>query len=185
MILWQWINQSYNAVFNYSNRNTSTESNNMDILKAYCSATVVSVGVALAGNKLVAKMGGGGLLGKVVLSPLHYRVVHSVVRCGVRWRCERVPDALQGDAHGHHGDGQGRQRAGREQEGGHEGGEPDGADARDSAHSWLLHRLPVTRSAAAASLHHRRTEGDSLRAFRQVGQHHHPVRCAITSFPNS
>ena len=49
MILWQWINQSYNAVFNYSNRNTSTESNNMDILKAYCSATVVSVGVALAG----------------------------------------------------------------------------------------------------------------------------------------
>ena len=69
MILWQWINQSYNAVFNYSNRNTSTESNNMDILKAYCSATVVSVGVALAGNKLVAKMGGGGLLGKVALSP--------------------------------------------------------------------------------------------------------------------
>lgn len=52
-------------MFNYSNRNTSTESNNMDILKAYCSATVVSVGVALAGNKLVAKMGGGGLLGKV------------------------------------------------------------------------------------------------------------------------
>ena len=41
----------------------------MDILKAYCSATVVSVGVALAGNKLVAKMGGGGLLGKVS-SPL-------------------------------------------------------------------------------------------------------------------
>lgn len=69
MILWQWINQSYNAVFNYSNRNTSTESNNMDILKAYCSATVVSVGVALAGNKLVAKMGGGGLLGKVILFP--------------------------------------------------------------------------------------------------------------------
>lgn len=68
MILWQWINQSYNAIFNYSNRNTSTESNNMDILKAYCSATVVSVAVALAGNKLVAKMGGGGLLGKVSLS---------------------------------------------------------------------------------------------------------------------
>jgi len=34
-------------------------------VKAYCSATVVSVGVALAGNKLVAKAGGGGLLGKV------------------------------------------------------------------------------------------------------------------------
>ena len=34
-------------------------------MKAYCSATVVSVGVALAGNKLVAKAGGGGLLGKV------------------------------------------------------------------------------------------------------------------------
>ena len=65
MILWQWINQSYNAVFNYCNRNTSTESNNADILKAYCSATIVSVGVALAGNKLVAKCGGGGLLGKV------------------------------------------------------------------------------------------------------------------------
>ena len=83
MILWQWINQSYNAVFNYSNRNTSTESNNMDILKAYCSATVVSVGVALAGNKLVAKMGGGGLLGKVALSPSS--LTRSVSR-GSPWR---------------------------------------------------------------------------------------------------
>ena len=52
-------------MFNYSNRNTSTESNNTDIIKAYCSATVVSVGVALAGNKLVQRVGGGGLLGKV------------------------------------------------------------------------------------------------------------------------
>jgi hypothetical protein len=66
IIFWQWVNQSYNAIFNYSNRNTSTESNNTDILKAYCSATIVSVGVALAGNKLVQKMGGAGLLGKVV-----------------------------------------------------------------------------------------------------------------------
>ena len=39
-------------------------------MKAYCSATIVSVSVALAGNKLVQKLGGGGLLGKVrVLSP--------------------------------------------------------------------------------------------------------------------
>ena len=67
MILWQWINQSYNAVFNYSNRNTSTASNLQDIIKAYCSATIVSVSVALAGNKLVQRLGGGGLLGKVVV----------------------------------------------------------------------------------------------------------------------
>ncbi len=65
IILWQWFNQTYNAIFNYCNRNTSTESNSTDILKAYCSATIVSVGVALAGNKLVQKCGGGGLLGKV------------------------------------------------------------------------------------------------------------------------
>lgn len=34
-------------------------------MKAYCSATIVSVSVALAGNKLVQRLGGGGLLGKV------------------------------------------------------------------------------------------------------------------------
>lgn len=72
IILWQWINQSYNAVFNYCNRNTSTESNTTDIVKAYCSATIVSVSVALAGNKLVQKCGGGGLLGKV-------RTLHSFI----------------------------------------------------------------------------------------------------------
>lgn len=105
MILWQWINQSYNAVFNYSNRNTSTESNLKDIAKAYCSATIVSVSVALAGNKLVQRLGGGGLLGKVRTRWISERVVHSLVRCGVRWSGERVLDALQGDAYGYLGDG--------------------------------------------------------------------------------
>ena len=172
MILWQWINQSYNAVFNYCNRNTSTESNNADILKAYCSATIVSVGVALAGNKLVAKCGGGGLLGKVG-SFASSHVVHPLVRRGVRWRRERVPDAFQGDARGYHGDGQGGQPAGRKQEGGNEGCEPDGTDACHSADAWWERRGAMSRSASAASLHHRRTEGDQVRPCRQVGQHHH------------
>lgn len=85
--MWQWINQSYNAIFNYSNRNTSTESNNADIIKAYCSATVVSVSVALLGNKMVQKLGGGGLLGKVGCLFLSSSIVYSLVCCGLCWCC--------------------------------------------------------------------------------------------------
>ena len=102
--------------------------------------------------------------------------MHSVVRRGVRRCGQCVPDALQGDAHGHHGDGQGGQRTGREQEGGHEGGEPNGADPRDPAHSGFVRAGRVRRSAAAAAVHHRRSEEDPLRALRQVGQHHHAAR---------
>ena len=54
--MWQWINQSYNAIFNYCNRNTSTASSTKDIVTAYLSATVVSVRVALAGDKAEQKL---------------------------------------------------------------------------------------------------------------------------------
>ncbi|KAK8790882.1 hypothetical protein WA158_005513 [Blastocystis sp. Blastoise] len=56
IVLWQWINQTYNAIFNYSNRNASIPQSMADIGKAYGSAVVVSVGVALAGNMALQKM---------------------------------------------------------------------------------------------------------------------------------
>ena len=77
-------------------------------MTAYLSATMVSVSVALAGNKAVQKLGGGGLLGKVSMSVSCY-VVHSVVRGGLRRSSERVLDAIQGDSHWNQCDGQGRE----------------------------------------------------------------------------
>ena len=64
--------------------------------------------VALAGNKAVQKLGGGGLLGKVSMSVCCY-VVHSMVRSGLRRSSERVLDAIQGDSYWNQREGQGRE----------------------------------------------------------------------------
>lgn len=47
----QWINQSYNAIFNYSHRSEPSR-DKTQILKAYALATVTSCGLALGLNKL-------------------------------------------------------------------------------------------------------------------------------------
>ena len=46
-ILWQWINQTYNALLNYGNRNASSAYTNEDISKSYCYACASSISVAL------------------------------------------------------------------------------------------------------------------------------------------
>ena len=61
--------------------------------------------------------------------------MHSLVRCGVRRSGERVLDAIQRDANGHYGEGQGGKRAGREPKGGKQGGESHCVDACDSPHA--------------------------------------------------
>ena len=46
-IFWQWINQTYNAMLNYGNRNTSSAYSNTDVMLSYFLATGSSVFVAL------------------------------------------------------------------------------------------------------------------------------------------
>ncbi|TDH68051.1 hypothetical protein CCR75_003817 [Bremia lactucae] len=52
-ILWQWINQSYSAGFNYANRNASSDQDTVTILKSYATATFVSCSTAVGLGKLV------------------------------------------------------------------------------------------------------------------------------------
>lgn len=53
-ILWQGINQTYNAMVNYGNRNASAESNLKDIGKSYLVAMTASISVSLIIRKMVA-----------------------------------------------------------------------------------------------------------------------------------
>ena len=46
-ILWQWINQTYNASLNYGNRNASSNYTTQDIMKGYTGACIASIGTAL------------------------------------------------------------------------------------------------------------------------------------------
>ncbi|KAJ0397880.1 hypothetical protein ATCC90586_006466 [Pythium insidiosum] len=52
-IFWQWVNQSYNAGFNYANRNASSEQDSSDIFKSYATASFVSCATAVGLGKMV------------------------------------------------------------------------------------------------------------------------------------
>ena len=56
IIFWQWCNQTYNAAFNYANRNTSNDNSTADIAQAYFSACAVSVSLGVGLNQLVKKL---------------------------------------------------------------------------------------------------------------------------------
>ena len=47
IVLGQWINQTYNALMNYCNRNATSTYTVNDILKGYASAVTVSISLAL------------------------------------------------------------------------------------------------------------------------------------------
>lgn len=49
----QWINQSFNAGFNYANRNASSDQDTADIFKSYLTASAVSCATAVGLGKLV------------------------------------------------------------------------------------------------------------------------------------
>lgn len=50
-IVWQLVNQTYNAMVNYGNRNASSVYTTQDIMKSYTCACAASVGVALGIRK--------------------------------------------------------------------------------------------------------------------------------------
>ena len=69
VVFWQFANQSFNSIVNYTNRNASTAVSNNQLLGAYAAATTASVSTALALNKFVASrptLASGGLIGRLV-----------------------------------------------------------------------------------------------------------------------
>lgn len=68
VIFWQFANQSFNAIVNYTNRNASAGVTNEQLGTAYVAATSASVLTALGFNKLVASVPSlaGGIVGRFV-----------------------------------------------------------------------------------------------------------------------
>lgn len=56
-IFWQWVNQSYNVMVNYANRNASTEQSTATIATAYTLATGTALAVSLGARKIIATHG--------------------------------------------------------------------------------------------------------------------------------
>jgi tricarboxylate carrier len=68
VIFWQFANQTYNSIVNYTNRNTSAEVSTEQLGTAYVAATTGSVLTALGLNKIVARSPrlAGGFIGRLV-----------------------------------------------------------------------------------------------------------------------
>jgi hypothetical protein len=55
-ILWQWVNQTYNALMNYGNRNASSTYTTKDIAVSYASAVTIAIALSLGIRKAVAPL---------------------------------------------------------------------------------------------------------------------------------
>ncbi|CAH1259257.1 SFXN2 [Branchiostoma lanceolatum] len=55
VVFWQWINQSFNALVNYTNRNAASAITTKQIGTAYVSATTAAVAVSVGLNSLTSK----------------------------------------------------------------------------------------------------------------------------------
>jgi sideroflexin-1/3 len=68
VIFWQTVNQTFNAIVNYTNRNASAGVTNEQLGTAYVAATSASVATALGFNKLIASSPAlsAGIVGRLV-----------------------------------------------------------------------------------------------------------------------
>lgn len=55
VVFWQWFNQSFNALVNYTNRNASAPTNTSQLATAYFSATFSALGTAIGLKAALAK----------------------------------------------------------------------------------------------------------------------------------
>lgn len=64
VFFWQWLNQSYNALVNYTNKSGAMEISDQEVIKCYAAATTGAVSTALGLNYLVKSL--PPLLGRCV-----------------------------------------------------------------------------------------------------------------------
>lgn len=76
-ILWQWVNQTYNAVMNYGNRNASSKYTNGDIAKSYFSACTIAVILSLGIRRAVASR----VAGQTGATMVMYNTVSTYIAC--------------------------------------------------------------------------------------------------------
>ena len=55
VVFWQWFNQSFNALVNYTNRNANSPTSTTQLSVAYFSATFSALGVAIGLKKALEK----------------------------------------------------------------------------------------------------------------------------------
>jgi tricarboxylate carrier len=53
IVLWQWVNQTYNAILNYSNRNASSSMDMKGLSTAYIGAVTTSIGIGLGMRRIL------------------------------------------------------------------------------------------------------------------------------------
>lgn len=68
VVFWQFTNQSFNAIVNYTNRNASTETGSQAIATSYAVATTAATATALSLNAIVKKLPSlsNGIVGRLV-----------------------------------------------------------------------------------------------------------------------
>jgi len=97
-IVWQWINQSYNAGMNYGNRNASSPQTSKDLMLGYSAAVFSSITVALSLRKIFAKYTTGLTGGKAIAATSAISYI-AVANAGfLNTYCMRLSEMKQGVA---------------------------------------------------------------------------------------